>query len=133
MHSVVVAGRFGRPDVELIRIPGRNTGCVQQCWKLHSQTKKGDVILLHTSDVLHAIFEFQGQFPCLCIAHDKGHYQAQSEVGNSEQNHRQSSRFVCWKACLPAGKFAVTDIGNADVLIRSQDEGPAVRVQGDSW
>ena len=51
MHSVVVAGCFGRPDVELIRIPGRNTGCVQQCRKLHSQTKKGDVVLLHISDV----------------------------------------------------------------------------------
>jgi hypothetical protein len=36
------------------------------------------------------------------------------------------------KHCLPAGKFAVTAIGNADVLIRSHDEGQALRVQGDS-
>ena len=33
---------------------------------------------------------------------------------------------------MPAGKFAVTDIGNADVPIRSQDDRPAVPVQGDS-
>ena len=95
MHSVIVAGCFSSPDVELIRIPGRNTGCVQQCRKLHSQTKKGDVVLLHISDVLHATFEFQGQFPCLCIAHDKGHYQAQSE-----------GRFLIKKTGNPAGKIA---------------------------
>ncbi len=92
MHSVVVAGQFGGPNVELIQIPGRNTRCVQQCRKLHPQTKKGYVILLHISDVLHAIFEFQGQFPSLCIAHDKGHYQAQSE-----------RRFLIKKAGNPAG------------------------------
>ena len=95
MHGIRVVRRFRRPDVELIRIPGRNTGCVQQCRKLHSQTKKGDVVLLHISDVLHATFEFQGQFPCLCIAHDKGHYQAQSE-----------GRFLIKKTGNPAGKIA---------------------------
>ena len=45
---------------------------------------------------------------------------------------RQSGKFVGRNECLLAGKFAVTGIGNADVPIRSRDDRPAVRVQGDS-
>ena len=45
---------------------------------------------------------------------------------------RQSGKFVGRNECLPAGKFAVTGIGNADAMIRSQVDLPGWRVRGET-
>ena len=65
---------------------------------------------------------FNSNFVTLFIAHDNVLYQAQSEIRfPSKITGNPAGWLGRLIDCLPAGRFAMTAIGNGDMLVRPQD------------